>query len=238
MTNADEAAAGRRPEEIESLVTLNRALLAQQLLRGIAHDIRNNLQVVALGSSLGEDGAGTPISMRVERSLDEMVRSLDLLSRLGRIPSGEAADADLTEVLTAVDELAALQRNLPSLRVRVERPAGPTRVAVPRADLAQVLLNLLANAKEAHTRPDDLVEVATTMPMDGRIAILIDDRGPGMPDAAGTPLYTTKDPCFHGGLGLFVSRVLATRWGGELGWEARPGGGSRVRLVLPIADRG
>ena len=238
MPIADGAVAGRRPEEIESLVTLNRALLAQQLLRGIAHDIRNNLQVVALGSSLGEDGAGTPVSIRVERSLDEMVRGLDLLSRLGRVATGEAADADLTEILTAVDELAALQRNLPSLRVRIERPADPTRVAIPKSELTQILLNLLANAKEAHNRPDDLVEVTTTMPMDGRIAILIDDRGPGFPAAAGTPLYTTKDPCHHGGLGLFVSRELATRRGGELGWEPRPGGGSRVRLVLPITARG
>ena len=40
------------PDQIESLITLNRALLNQHLLRGVAHDLRNNLQVVALGSSL------------------------------------------------------------------------------------------------------------------------------------------------------------------------------------------
>ncbi len=238
MTNDGGAGPSRRPEEVESLVTLNRALLAQQLLRGIAHDIRNNLQVVALGSSLGEDGAGTPISIRVERSLDEMVRALDLLSSLGRVTINEPPVCELTEILSAIDELAALQRNLPTLRVRIERPAAPTRVAIPRSELVQILLNLLANAKEAQSRPDEQVEVITTIPMDGRIAILVDDRGPGVPVGAGTPLYTTKDPAFHGGLGLFVGRELATRRGGELGWEARPGGGSRVRLVLPISDRG
>ena len=80
---------------IPSLITLNRALLAQQLLRGVAHDLRNNLQVVALGSSLGAESQGSAVAVRVERSLDEMVGSLELLSRLGRAAPGEAASTDL-----------------------------------------------------------------------------------------------------------------------------------------------
>jgi signal transduction histidine kinase len=225
-------------EQIESLVTMNRALVVQHLLRGIAHDIRNNLQVVALGSSLGDEGRGTAIGARVERSLDAMVGSLDLLGRLGKQSSVEPARADLGETLQAVRELADLQRNLPTLRLAIEPPPAPTAVRIGRNELTQVLLNLIANAKEAGARPTDLVEVTATMAMDGQVAVLIDDRGMGMPPEAGHPFFSTKDPALHGGVGLYVSRVLLTRVGGELTWEPRPEGGTRVRAVLPISDPG
>jgi C4-dicarboxylate-specific signal transduction histidine kinase len=224
--------------QIQSLVTLNRALMIQHLLRGIAHDIRNNLQVVALGSSLGDD-AGTPaISLRVERSLDAMVVSLDRLSRLGKHPADEPPGTDLGEALATVGELAELQRNLPTLRLKIEQPAAPVMVGIQRDELLQVLLNLVANAKEASARPTDSVEVSATMPMDGRVALSIDDSGGGIPSDVGGPFASTKDPYHHGGLGLFVSRVLVERVGGELSWQPRPEGGTRVRVVLPVSGRG
>ena len=52
MDSTQGPGALRSPVYVDSLVTLNRALVSQHLLRGLAHDIRNNLQVVALGSSL------------------------------------------------------------------------------------------------------------------------------------------------------------------------------------------
>ncbi len=219
---------------IPSLITLNRALLAQQLLRGVAHDLRNNLQVVALGSSLGAESQGSAVAVRVERSLDEMVGSLELLSRLGRAAPGEAASTDLGAALEEVRILADLQRNVPTLRLRIDPPAAPTVLAAPKTAVHQMLLNLITNAKEAGARATDPVTVAVTMPMDGRVAIVIADVGTGMPADAGTLYFSTKDRGSHGGLGLFITRALAEQYGGELGWESGTAGGTRIRLILPI----
>ena len=223
---------------IPSLITLNRALLAQQLLRGVAHDLRNNLQVVALGSSLGAESQGSAIAVRVERSLEEMVESLELLSHLGRAAPGEPGSTDLGTALGEVRILADLQRNVPTLRLRIDPPAAPTVVGAPKTAVHQMLLNLITNAKEAGARATDPVTVTVTMPMDGRVAIVVEDAGAGMPAEAGTLYFSTKDRGSHGGLGLFVTRTLAERYGGELGWESGTGGGTRARLILPTTGPG
>ncbi len=225
-------------DQADSLITLNRALLAQQLLRGVAHDLRNNLQVVALGSSLGDEHRGSAIGMKVERALDEMVATLDLLTHLGRPPMNEPADSSLDLVLDEIRQLADLQRNIPTLRLSITPAPTPARVAIPRSPLLQILLNLVTNAKEAASRPTEPVEVTATMPMEGRVAILVDDTGAEAHLPDGTPLATTKDRSFHGGIGVYCCRTLVERAGGEITWEPRPEGGLRVRLVLPLSDRG
>lgn len=226
------------PDQADSLITLNRALLTQHLLRGIAHDLRNNLQVVALGSSLGDENRGSAIAVKVDRALDDMVATLDLLSHLGRPPAPEPADTSLELVFDELRHLADFQRNLPTLRLAVTPPPAPVLVALPRSALLQILLNLVSNAKEASARPTDPVEVSATMPMDGRVAIVVEDRGASNGLPGGEPLDTTRDRELHGGLGVFCCRTLAARHGGTIDWEPRPEGGLRVRVVLPVSARG
>lgn len=224
------------PAQVERLITLNRALVHQHLLRGLAHDIRNNLQVVALGASLGEESASSAIINRVERSLDDIVGALDLLSWLGRSPADDAADADLGDAVAESIRLAELQRSLPTLRVALEGPVAQATVALGRADLVLILLNLLANAKAASGHAAAPVTISTSLPLDGRVTIDVVDTGPGIPPSAGAAFVTTGDPALHGGLGLFVSRVLVERSGGRLSWEREPGG-TRVRVELPAIGR-
>ncbi len=223
---------------LASLITLNRALLAQQLLRGVAHDLRNNLQVVALGASLGAEDQGSAVSLRVDRSLEEMIGSLELLSRLGRPSVDDPPTTDLGEALEEVGVLADLVRNTPTLRLRIEPPSEPTVVVAPRGVIHQMVLNLIVNAKEASERATDLVTVTVTMPMDGRVAVVVEDPGAGMPVEAGTLYFSTKNRTNHGGLGLWVSRALAQQYQGELSWDGGSSGGTKVRLILPVTARG
>lgn len=226
------------PDQADSLITLNRALLGQHLLRGIAHDLRNNLQVVALGSSLGEENRGSAIAVKVERALDDMVATLDILSHLGRPPGPEPADTSLELIFDELRQIADLQRNLPTLRLAITPPPAPVLVAAPRSALIQILLNLVSNAKEASARPTDQVEVSATMPMDGRVAIVVDDRGPAVAPPSGAPFETTRDRGLHGGLGVYCCRTLVARYGGSIDWEPRTDGGLRARVVLPVSVRG
>ncbi len=221
-----------------SLIALNRALMAQQLLRGIAHDLRNNLQVVALGSSLGPEAQAPAITARVDRSLDEMVRSLERLSHMGRAPEAEPLATGLTEVLDELRILADLQRNLPAIRLSIESAGGATMVAAPKSAIVQMVLNLVANAKEAGGRVSDPIALTVTMPMEGRVAIVVVDAGSGMPATAGSLYFSTKDRTCHGGIGLVVTRALAEEHGGELTWAPGPTGGTAARLVLPVSDPG
>lgn len=222
------------PALADRLIKLNRADVVQQLLRGIAHDLRNNLQVVALGSSLGEESRGTAIGFRIERALDDMVGGLDLLAMLGHPSPTASAHTDIAEVLIAMQQLTDLQRNLPTVPLVVE-PPNTIVAAIPRTMLLQILLNLVANAKEAVGTTGTPIGIAVER-NDSTVSLTIDNEGESIPADAGAAFVTTRDPATHAGIGLFVSRTLAERSGGTLTWAPRAGGGTSARLTLPVSD--
>lgn len=66
----------------------------------------------------------------------------------------------------------------------------------------------------------------------------VDDQGPGLPkDATPDRLFALfakgKDKPGKAGLGLYFCKITVERWGGSIGAETRPGGGSRFWFRLP-----
>jgi signal transduction histidine kinase len=218
-------------EQSERLVTLDRGHGIQELLRGLAHDIRNSLQVVVLASQLGDADRTGDIDQRVDQAIDEINRTLELLGSLGRyLPDGPAT-VPLTELVRVTERLTGHQRNLPAAPVRFG-PVPPATLALPLAIGFQILGNLIANAKEA--APGQPIEVGFgTSP--GAVEITVDDSGSGLRATAGSPFESTRPAGSHGGTGLFAARYLARHHGGTLEWSSRAGGGTRVRVLLPTA---
>jgi signal transduction histidine kinase len=218
-------------EQCERLIVLDRAHGIQELLRGLAHDIRNSLQVVALASQLGDAERTPDIEFRVDQAIDEMNRSLELLGSLGRpVPEGPAT-ISTTDLVALLERIAGHQRNLPACPVRFG-PVPKATLAIPAAVGLQIVGNLIANAKEA--APNGSIEIGLSL-RDGMVELTVEDAGPGLPVEAGEPLASTRAAGSHGGTGLFAARHLAGRHGGTLDWSARAGGGSRVRVRLPTA---
>jgi signal transduction histidine kinase/CheY-like chemotaxis protein/HPt (histidine-containing phosphotransfer) domain-containing protein len=66
----------------------------------------------------------------------------------------------------------------------------------------------------------------------------VDDQGPGLPkDATPDRMFALfakgKDKPGKAGLGLYFCKITVERWGGSIGAETRPGGGSRFWFRLP-----
>ena len=76
---------------------------------------------------------------------------------------------------------------------------------------------------------------------EGRAEILIDDRGPGVPEAERERVFdlffrlegSRSRDTGGSGFGLAVVRAIARRHGGMIRLEDRPGGELRVRVTLP-----
>ncbi len=100
-------------------------------------------------------------------------------------------------------------------------------------DLEEMVGNLLDNAcKWAKRRV-----TVTGQSGGGRVVILIDDDGPGLPAEQREEVFERGrrlDQSVPGsGLGLAIVRDLAEIYGGSVGLEDSPEGGLRVRLELP-----
>lgn len=148
-------------------------------------------------------------------------------------------------------ELGALVRELtesalPGLASRggevdVVTPHEQLFVTADRSLMAVLLENLLDNAVKYTPEPHKLVEVRVRR--DGAAAVVeIDDRGVGIPEKelrlvfdrfyrVGNELTRTSPGI---GLGLYLVKRAAESLGGTVTVAARPGGGTRASVRLPI----
>jgi signal transduction histidine kinase len=107
-----------------------------------------------------------------------------------------------------------------------------------RAQMEQVLINLLKNAHESGG-PADGVELEASRRGD-ELRLEVRDRGSGMSETvlanALLPFYSTKRS--GTGLGLALAREIVEAHGGRVSLANRVGGGLAVTLVLPGAWAG
>ena len=115
---------------------------------------------------------------------------------------------------------------------RTEGDAGETSM-IDRAQMQQVLINLLKNAHESGSDPADIV-VSVHRAAEGVIVRVL-DRGRGMPEPvlrnALVPFYTTKPS--GSGLGLPLCNEILEAHHGRLHVQAREGGGTAITCWIP-----
>ena len=126
------------------------------------------------------------------------------------------------------------------LRVEADTPlvvlAGPTL-------LAQAVGNLVDNALKYSPAGSPVLLRVEADPRRGFASIAVEDRGPGLDEAARAhafePFYRSPKARQGGrpgvGLGLSVVRRIASHFGGSADVESRPGLGSTFRIRLPEA---
>lgn len=121
-------------------------------------------------------------------------------------------------------------------------PGNCQEIICNRSQLGQVFLNLFVNAIQAirsQNRQDRGTIHVRTRPVDNGVEVVVEDDGPGIPDAAKMrifdPFFTTKDVGQGTGLGLSISHdIIARKHGGAMRVEDSPFGGARFVLTLPL----
>ncbi len=236
------------------LVRSERMASVGRLAAGVAHEIGNPIAALMGMQDLLLDGDSPPETQRdfLQRMRREtqrihtVVRDLLDFARPEGRPADEGGPPAPADVRAAIDDVAALvrtQKDFRDLRVEVD-VAGAPLVALPAAQLTQVLLNLVLNAGAAIAsgrRPEGRVTVrARAEPDRGRVRIEVEDDGPGVATAVRErlfePFVTTKEVGEGTGLGLAVCRGVVEGAGGDIGLDASYEGGARFYVVLPAAS--
>jgi len=215
-----------------------------QLTASIAHEINNPIAVIQGNLDLlrellpPAEQTGIAAEMRL---LDEQVERMRLvvtqLLQFAR-PGEYAGYVDSVEPAALLREsLVLVQPLLARARIEVHWALQPTpAVQINRQELQQVLVNLLVNA--VHAMPEGGTLTLTTRAAEGQVEIEVCDTGAGLaPEVVARlfqPFATAKKD--GTGLGLWISRGIVERYGGDIRAGARGDGqrGACFTVLLPL----
>ena len=203
----------------------------KKVIRVISHELNNSLAPLA---SLAHSGAELVRRGQVER-LPQILSTIGERTRhLESFILGYARFAKLpTPRLEACPWPDLVARLAGQVDFSVEGELPPDPAWVDAAQFEQALLNLLKNAHESGSKPEDVGLQVRRVQDQLRIDVL--DRGSGMSDTVLTqalvPFYSTKRS--GTGLGLALAREIAEAHGGRILLANRDGGGLAVTLFLP-----
>jgi signal transduction histidine kinase len=207
--------------ENQKLITIGR------LAASIAHEINNPLESITnLLYLLGEEKGLSPSVINylslAQRELERVAQISRQTLKFSRETTGPV-HAHIDELLEEVLSLYA--RRIAEKDIRVERQYGCDEASlVYPGEMRQVLSNLVTNAIEASTIHGRLrLRVRCTRswtdPGVRGIRVSVGDNGSGIPlevrRRLGEPFFTTKGQRGTG-LGLWVTRSIIQRYGGEI----------------------
>lgn len=228
--------------------------LQNALLNSISHDLRTPLaSITGVLSSLKEaaratgEYPGMDAATRAElidTALDEAGRLNRLVANLLDMTRLEAGMIHLKREPCDLQDLigSALSRQAERLAKRVlqvEVAEALPMVALDFVLMNQVLINLLDNAVK-YSPPGTTIHVEARLDPEG-VRISVEDDGMGIPPEDLEHVFDKffrvqrRDGVSGTGLGLSICKGIVEAHDGRIWAENLPGGGTAVRLVLPVS---
>lgn len=213
-----------------------------KLTAGLAHEINNPLGVILCYAGLLRQAITDPQPLAdldvIERHTRQAQRVLQELLNFARPKTAGSGSADACGVAASVRDVFSVQAAKKNARLRLDCPPAQLMVRMGVGELEQVLSNLVINAVDAVG--EDGGEIAVRVESaDGRVAIIVEDNGPGVSVADAQhifdPFYSTKAIGAGTGLGLTVVYGMVRDAGGEVAVDRSPMGGARFTVMLPQA---
>ena len=218
-------------------------------LAAMSHELRTPLNGIGGYVELLDMGLRGPITDAQRADLDRIRRNQqhllllieDVLS-FARVEAGhlevDDASVPIDETLRSLEAMILPQVAAKGVRF-LYQPCDPAlRARGDRDRIVQIGANLLANAIKATPAGGHIILSATTA--DDQVRIQVEDSGIGIPadklEAIFTPFTqlgrSLNNPRAGAGLGLSISRGLATAMGGSLTVDSTEGQGSTFTLTL------
>jgi signal transduction histidine kinase len=237
------AALAARDESLQRLQQMQlqseRLAAVGRMAAHVTHEVRNPLSSIGLNVELLEEelaDAGPEakdLLRAVHREIERLTGITEEYLRLARLPSPQLEPEDLGELARAAAEFVRPELTAAKVKLELEiEPALPL-CALDEAQIRQVLLNLLKNAREA--MPEGGAVRLAVRAADNGLLMSVADDGSGMTEEQRArifdPFYTTK--ARGTGLGLPLSQQIVVAHGGTIRCQSAAGEGTVFEIWLP-----
>jgi PAS domain S-box-containing protein len=231
-----------------------------EMATGIAHELNQPLSGIRTRAQLVTKALqrGVLKSERIEQNQLEVIQLVDRISNIinhmrifARQDQQKFSPFKITQSIQGALSLIGEQLRIHAVDVRLDAPADLPLVLGEPLQLEQVLLNLIANARDAmDVRAEaerqqgrefrKLLTIRVRQTPAKEICVEIGDNGIGMNEETRArifePFFTTKPVGRGTGLGLSISYGILTNHGGRVEVESQTGEGTQFRIHLPSWD--
>lgn len=230
-------------KNIHSVLERNEMEAWQKLIRVLTHEIMNSITpIISLSETLSERGISRQpedkeysimlqAMQTIHRRSKGLLEFVENYRRLTRIPAPVRTRVSAAELFTDLKKL------FPEEYIHFETPSSPEPdLYIDRAQIEQVLINLLRNAREACGKQTDKnIRVKLKISANGLKNLSVSDNGEGiLPDVLDkifVPFFTTKTS--GSGIGLSLCKQIMTLHEGSINVKSEPGKGSDFILTFP-----
>ena len=229
-------------KNIHSVLERNEMEAWQKLIRVLTHEIMNSITpIISLSETLSERGIPEQLGEKeysiilqamqtIHRRSKGLLEFVENYRRLTRIPAPVRTKVSIAELFMDLKKL------FPEEYIHFETPLSELNLYIDRAQIEQVLINLLKNAREACGKQADknIRITIITSPANNKI-MTVSDNGEGiLPDVLDkifVPFFSTKTT--GSGIGLSLCKQIMTLHEGSINVKSESGKGSRFILTFP-----
>ena len=243
-------------QTIDALVESERMATLGRLVRTIAHEVRNPLGSIRLGTQLlqhTETEVDAPVRTRSDKvqlsqkevkeytaiiikEVDRLNRFIEQLLAFSKPAMQAAKQTDIHHLLDNSLAICRPELELHAITVATQYDTNCPQVNINEDGITQVLLNLFYNAIEAMDTGGTLTIQTEYLSESEVVCVRIQDDGPGIPaediPMLFDPFYTTKQK--GTGLGLYISQKILAEHHGSIEVDANLEIGTAFIVSLPV----
>ncbi|MXV73680.1 GAF domain-containing protein [Candidatus Poribacteria bacterium] len=243
-------------QTIDALVESERMATLGRLVRTIAHEVRNPLGSIRLGTQLlqhteteGDSQTGThPDDVQLSqdeiqeytaiiiKEVDRLNRFIEQLLAFSKPAMQVAKRTDIHQLLEESLTICRPELEHHAITVATQYDSDCPQVNINEDGITQVLLNLFYNAIEAMNTEGTLAIQTEYLPAKEVIHVRVQDDGPGIPSEdipmLFDPFYTTKQK--GTGLGLYISQKILAEHQGGIEVDSNLEVGTAFVMSLPV----
>ncbi len=242
-----------------SLIHAGRLAAIGEMASGIAHDIKNPLNVLFLTNEMAmftlnelSDTKSKAVE-KLERSLKDTEKALEMIKKLSEHLSnfsrGVAEQYEIVDLHSIItDSLFITQNKIKMCKVNTQDNVKKGFYFTKGApnQLQQVFVNLIANACDAMAETKERCLTLSIYPYKrngtGYWKCAVSDTGIGIPkdvlENVFQSFFTTKEKGEGIGLGLSISRGIIKNHEGDIEVHSEEGKGTTFSVYLPCAELG
>ena len=225
-------------KNIQSVLEESESDAWKKLIRVLTHEMMNSITpIISLAETFSEQGAAQEkdcelmgkAMQTIHRRSKGLVEFVGNYQKLTRIPAPVPCTFHAGEMMNDINDLLRAD----GIRFSCEIHPEDMALFADRAQMEQVLINLLKNAWEACVRKQSPeINVSISKNEYQRPVIVVSDNGcgilPDVMDKIFVPFFTTKTG--GSGIGLSICRQILVSHSGTITVESEPERGTRVML--------